>query len=265
MDYVFQLSPVNNDFVGLHGQMIKHYGKAKRVAILAFNTDFAREYTVSAEKLWPQMMPGVPVQSFFVEVNKMDLQPELLQIRLFQPQFLFVLLTGPQSYQFVDQFNSDGMIKEMLVLGDSIYGSDLFRSKNGAKLDYHMANAITQKKPITSLTIPFYENFFKKDGFNPPYYAVQTYDGMIMLLEGISRMEKISGDLASDRTALRDALVSINADKPVLGARGSLWFSSLETGRRVAVTPFVTQYQPNNITEVVWPLDQAGKFLDPRT
>jgi branched-chain amino acid transport system substrate-binding protein len=264
MDYLFQLSPVNNDFVDLHGEIIKHYGQAKRVAILAFNTDYAREYTVYAEKLWPQKMPGVLVQSYFVEVSKMDLQSELLQIRNFQPQFLFVLLTGPQSYQFVDQFDSAGMIKEMLVLGDSIYGSDLFRSKNGAKLDYHMANAITQKKPITTMTIPFYDSFFKKVGFNPPYYAVQTYDGMIMLLEGLARMAKISGDVASDRTALRDALVSINAEKPVLGARGNLSFSSLETGRRVAVAPFVIQYQPNNTTEVVWPLDQAGKFLDPR-
>lgn len=265
MDYLFQLSPVNDDFVGVHGDLIKHYGKAKNVAILAFNTDFAREYTVKAEKQWPQMMPGVKVQTYFVEVSKMDLQPELLQIRLFGPQFLFVLLTGPQSYQFVDQFSDAGMIKEMLVLGDSIYGSDLFRSKNGSKVDYHMANAITQKKPLTPLTIPFYDAFFKKVGFNPPYYAVQTYDGMVMLLEGLKRMSAFKGDVAADRTALRDALVSIDNNKPVVGARGTLAFSSLETGRRVPVTPVITQYQPNNVTEVVWPLNQAGKFLDPRT
>jgi len=156
------------------------------------------------------------------------------------------------------------MIKDMLVLGDSIYGSDLFRSKNGAKVDYHLANAITRKKPITSMTIPFYEKFFKKVGFNPPYYAVQTYDGMVMMLGALERMSKISGDVVGDRTALRDALVSIDAAKPVLGARGNLSFSSLETGRLVAVTPFITQYQPNDVTEVVWPLAQAGKFLDPR-
>jgi branched-chain amino acid transport system substrate-binding protein len=249
MDYLYQLSPVNNDFVALHGDIIKHYGKTERVAILAFNTDFAREYTVQAEKLWPTMMPGATVQSYFVEVNKMDLQPELLQIRRFRPGFLWALLTGPQSYQFVDQFHSSGMIKNMLVLGDSIYGSDLFRSKNGSKLDYHMANAITQKKPITNLTIPFYDAFFKKVGFNPPYYAVQTYDGMIMMLEGLARMPRLAGAVPADRTALRDALNTLDAARPVLGARGNLSFSSLETGRRVAVTPVVTQYQPDNVTD----------------
>lgn len=265
MDYLFQLSPVNNDFVGIHGDIIKHYGEAERVAIIAFNTDFAREYTVQAEQMWPEIMPGVEVQSFFVEVSKMDLMPELLQIRRFDPQFLWVLLTGPQSYQFVDQFSATGMIKNMLVLGDSIYGSELFRTKNGDKVDFHFANAITQRKPITELTIPFYDAFNEKVGFEPPYYAVQTYDGMLMMLEGLRRMSGVTGDVTKDREALRDALVSIDESAPALGARGELAFSSLETGRRVAVTPVITQYQPGNVTEVIWPLDQAGEFLDPRT
>jgi branched-chain amino acid transport system substrate-binding protein len=264
MDYLFQLSPTNRDFVALHGQLIAHYGKAKRVAILAFNTDFAREYANQAEAVWPKLMPGVEVRSFYVEANKMDLQPELLQIRRFDPQVLWVLLTGTQSYQFVDQFAASGMIKRMIPLGDSIYGSELFRKKNGAKVDYHMANAITERKPFTDMTISMYEAFKAKTGNNPPYYAVQTYDGMVMMLEGLRRMPRVTGDIAVDRTALRDALVSINDARPVKGARGMLAFAPLEQGRTVPVKPVVVQYQPNNQTTVIWPLDQAGKFIDPR-
>src|SRR5689334_13287301 len=159
MDYLFQLSPTNRDFVELHGDLIGHYAKPKRIAILAFNTDFAREYASQAEALWPKKISGVEVKSFYVEASKMDLQPELLQIRRFEPQVLWVLLTGPQSYQFVDQFAASGMIKRMIPLGDSIYGSELFRKKNGAKVDYHMANAITERKPFTDLTLPFYDAF----------------------------------------------------------------------------------------------------------
>lgn len=265
MDYLFQLSPTNRDFVELHGDLIGHYAKPKRIAILAFNTDFAREYASQAEPLWPKKISGVEVKSFYVEANKMDLQPELLQIRRFDPQVLWVLLTGPQSYQFVDQFAASGMIKKMIPLGDSIYGSELFRRKNGAKVDYHMANAITERKPFTDLTLPFYDAFKAKTGNNPPYYAVQTYDGMLMFLEALRRMPKISGDVAADRTALRDALVSINDAKPVKGARGTLAFAPLEKGRTVAVKPVIVQYQPDNHTTVIWPLDQAGKFMDPRS
>jgi branched-chain amino acid transport system substrate-binding protein len=265
MDYLFQLSPTNRDFVDLHGELIRHYGKPKRVAILAFNTDFAREYASQAESVWPKLMPGVEVKSFYVEANKMDLQPELLQIRRFDPQVLWVLLTGTQSYQFVDQFAASGMVKRMLPLGDSIYGSELFRNKNGAKVDYHMANAITDRKPFTDLTLPFYDAFKAKTGNNPPYYAVQTYDGMLMMIEGLRRMPRITGDVAADRVALRDALVSISDAKPVKGARGMLGFAPLEKGRTVPVRPVIVQYQPDNRTTVIWPLDQAGKFMDPRT
>ena len=265
MDYLFQLSPTNRDFVDLHGELIRHYGKPKRVAILAFNTDFAREYANQAESVWPKLMPGVEVKSFYVEANKMDLQPELLQIRRFDPQVLWVLLTGTQSYQFVDQFAASGMVKRMLPLGDSIYGSELFRNKNGTKVDYHMANAITDRKPLTDLTLPFYDAFKAKTGNNPPYYAVQTYDGMLMMIEGLRRMPRVTGEVAADRTALRDALVSISDAKPVKGARGMLGFAPLEKGRTVAVKPVIVQYQPDNRTTVIWPLDQAGKFVDPRS
>jgi branched-chain amino acid transport system substrate-binding protein len=265
MDYLFQLSPTNRDFVELHGELIRHYGKAKRVAILAFNTDFAREYANQAEALWPKLMSGAEVKSFYVEANKMDLQPELLQIRRFDPQVLWVLLTGTQSYQFVDQFAASGMIKRMLPLGDSIYGSELFRRKNGEKVDYHLANAITDRKPFTDITLSFYDAFKAKTGNNPPYYAVQTYDGMLMMIEGFRRMQRITGDVAADRTALRDALVSINDAKPAKGARGMLAFAPLEKGRTVPVKPVIVQYQPENRTTVIWPLDQAGKFIDPRT
>lgn len=265
MDYLFQLSPTNKDFVDLHGQLINRYGKPKKVAILAFNTDFAREYANQAEKLWPKLMNGAEIKSFYVEANKMDLQPELLQIRRFAPEVLWVLLTGTQQYQFVDQFAASGMLKKTLPFGDSIYGSELFRSKTGAKVDYHLANAITDRKPITDVTLPFYDAFKAKTGSNPPYYAVQTYDGMLMMLEGLRRMPRISGDLVANRSALRDALVSINSSKPVKGARGMLGFAPLDQGRTVAVSPVVVQYQPGNKTTVIWPLDQAGPFIDPRS
>lgn len=247
MDYLFQLSPTNRDFVALHGALIKQYANAKRVAILAFNTDYARQYTTQAEPAWASIA-GVEVRSFFVEANKMDLQPELLQIRRFDPQFLMVLLTGAQTYQFVDQFHASGMVKRMLVLGDSIYGSELFRSRNGSKIDYHLANAITERRPFTDITLPFYDAYKAKAGTNPPYYAVQAYDGALMMLEGFSRMASITGDIARDRTALRDAMVTIDERRPVKGARGMLWFSSLERGRTVPVSIVITQFQPGNKT-----------------
>jgi len=263
MDYLFQLSPTNRDFVGTHGELMKHYANPQRAVMLALNTDFAREYSSKAEAQWPKMMPGLEVKTFFVEGTKMDLQPELLQIRRFDPQFLFVFVTGAQTYQFVDQFAASGLGKKMLVLGDSIYGSEQFRNKVDGAVDFQMANAITERRPFSDLTLPFYDGYKARWGVYPPFYTVQTYDGALMLFEGMRRA-KLTGDLMADRTAIRDGLASIDEQHPVTGARGSLWFSSLETGRTVPIRKIITQYQPGNKTVIVWPLDQAGQFIDPR-
>jgi branched-chain amino acid transport system substrate-binding protein len=245
MDYLFQLSPTNRDFVGTHGELMKHYANPQRAVMLALNTDFAREYSSKAEAQWPKMMPGLEVKTFFVESTKMDLQPELLQIRRFDPQFLFVFVTGVQTYQFVDQFAASGLGKKMLVLGDSIYGSEQFRNKVDGAVDFQMANAITERRPFSDLTLPFYDGYKARWGVYPPFYTVQTYDGALMLLEAMRRA-KLSGDLVADRTAIRDGLASIDEQHPVTGARGSLWFSSLETGRTVPIRKIITQYQPGN-------------------
>jgi len=263
MDYLFQLSPTNRDFVGTHGELMKHYANPQRAVMLALNTDFAREYTSKAEAQWPKMIPGLEVRSLFVEGTKMDLQPELLQMRRFDPQFLFVFVTGAQTYQFVDQFAASGLSKKMLVLGDSIYGSEQFRSKVDGSVDFHMANAITERREFSELTLPFFDGYKARWGFYPPFYAVQTYDGALMLLDAIRRA-KLTDDLVADRTAIRDGLASIDEQHPLTGARGSLWFSSLETGRVVPIRKIITQYQPGNKTVIVWPLEQAGQFIDPR-
>ncbi len=266
MDFLFQLSPTNSDFVGAHGALIEHYVKPKRIAILAFNTDFAREYASQAERKWPQIMAGVELKSFYVEGNKLDLQPELLQIRRYDPQILWVLLTGTQCYQFVDQFYSAGMNHKMVVLGDSLYGSEQFRRRTGVKVDNQMANTITARRPTTPLTLPFYDAYRAKTGNDPPYYAVQTYDGALMLLEALHRMKALPDDLAAARKALRDALVSIDSAHPMTGARGRLAFSSLDSGRTVPVAALISQYHPGGQSAIVWPLSEAdaNAFIDPR-
>ena len=132
-----------------------------------------------------------------------------------------------------------------------------------SSVDFHMANAITERREFSELTLPFFDGYKARWGFYPPFYAVQTYDGALMLLDAIRRA-KLTDDLVADRTAIRDGLASIDEQHPVTGARGSLWFSSLETGRVVPIRKIITQYQPGNKTVIVWPLDQAGQFIDPR-
>jgi len=264
LEYIFQLSPTNEELVGSHGGLLAHHIKPKKAAILTFNTDAARDYVMRAERLWPKLIGGLKMESYFVEGNKMDLQPELLKIRSFSPDVLYVLFAGAQTYAFVDQFAASGLGEKIVVFGDSEYSSPTFQQKTGNKSNLHLANSVTYKAPITKLTLPFYEAFKNFHGTYPPYYSVQTYDGMLMMLEGIRRAGKITGNMSKDRKAIRNGLKKISKNNPVLATRGQLSFSSLETGHRVAADVAVIQYQNGN-SKLVWPAGSGSvAFIDPR-
>jgi len=265
MDYMFQVSPTNADFVPQHGALLAKLIKPKKVAFLLFNTDVSRDYYDRAAKDWPTQMPGLETRAFFVEPSKMDLQAELLQVRSYAPEVLYVILAGQQNYAFLDQFTAAGLGNRMVIFGDSVYASQGFRDRTGAKSDNSLANVQTVRAPITPISLPFYDGYKAKYGTFPPYYAVQTYDGALMLIEGIRRAGAVTGDLAADRKAIRDAMATITKDKPTVGARGDLYFSPLSEGHIVPAGLAVVQYQAGGKEAILWPEAAAsGSFVDPR-
>lgn len=263
LTYVFQLSPTNDDLVSSHGAFIKEYFSPAKIAFIGWNTDAARDYAERAEAQWSQLFPGLEFDAQYVEAGRMDFQPEILHIREFDPDLLYVLFAGAQTYAFVDQLAASGLNDEMIVLGDSEYGAPDFPQRTGDKTDLHFANAVTFEAPITELTLPFYETYRERFGFSPPYYAVQTYDAMLMMIEGLRRMEKHTGDLAADRAALRDALDTISKDDPVTTTRGEAFFLPVPEGHKVKADVAITQFQDGK-SVLVWPKGPgASEPVDP--
>lgn len=252
LTYIFQLSPTNDDLVASHGAFLAKYFKPKKIAFIGWNTDASRDYADRAKVQWAKLFPGMEMNIQYVESNRMDMQPEILNIRSFKPDVLYVLFAGTQTYAFVDQFAAAGLNDKMVVLGDSEYGSPNFPKRTGAKTNLQFANAVTFEAPITSKTLPFYKAYRDKYNMSPAYYAVQTYDAMLMLIEGLHRMPKITGDLAKDRTALRDALDTINKDKPLETTRGNAYFLPVAQGHKVFAQIAITQFQ-NGKSVLVWP------------
>lgn len=191
----------------------------------------------------------------------MDFQPEILRIREFNPDVLYVLFAGAQTYAFVDQMASAQLNDKMIILGDSEYGAPDFPKKTLGKTDLHFANAVTFKAPITELSLPFFDKFEQKNGIPAAYYAVQTYDAALMMIEGLKRMPEITGDLAKDREALKDALETITPEKPVTTVRGVSYFTPLDTGHMVAAEVAITQFQDGQ-SVLVWP-EGSGTVTPP--
>lgn len=253
LDYIFQLSPTNDDLVGAHGAFLaRNFGDAKKIAFIGWNTDASRDYADRALVRWAELFPGMEMDIQYVEAGRMDFQPEILRVRDFDPDILYVLFAGAQTYAFVDQFAAAGLNDKMVVMGDSEYGAPNFPERTGAKTDLHFANAVTFEAEITPLTLPFYEAFRDKYDLSAPYYAVQTYDAMLMMFEGLRRMPEYRNDLAVDRAALRDALDTITKDAPIVTTRGTSYFLPVSEGHKVAANIAITQFVDGKAV-LVWP------------
>lgn len=262
LDYVFQLSPTNTDLVTSHGAFLKkNFPDIKKAAFISFNTDAARDYAIRAEKHWGELFPGLEFDQKYVEATRMDFQPEILRIREFNPDVLYVLFAGAQTYAFVDQIASAQLNDKMIILGDSEYAAPDFPKKTTSKTNLHFASAVTFRAPITEVSLPFFDTFQERYNIPAAYYAVQSYDAALMMIEGLRRMEKITGDLETDRNALRDALETITPEKPVTTVRGVSYFTSLETGHMVAAEVAITQFQDGEAV-LVWP-EGSGTVVPP--
>jgi branched-chain amino acid transport system substrate-binding protein len=265
MTYIFQLSPTNDDLVASHGAFLKKYFNLKRIAFIGWNTDAARDYAERANKQWANLFPGMVMDVQYVESGRMDMQPEILHIKSFAPDLLYVLFAGTHTYAFVDQFAAAGLNHKMIVLGDSEYAAPNFPDRTGEKTNLQFANAVTFEAPITPKTLPFYNHYREKYKMSPAYYAVQTYDAMLMMIEGLHRMPKYTGNLTADRTALRDALDTITKDKPVVATRGNAYFLPVSEGHKVFAQIAITQFQ-NGKSVLVWPEGSgASKPIPPVT
>lgn len=252
MSYIFQLSPTNDDLVGSHGAFLAKNFTPKKIGFIGWNTDASRDYAERAKSQWSKLFPGLEMDVQYVEAGRMDFQPEILRVKSFGPDILYILFAGAQTYAFVDQFAAAGLSDKMIVLGDSEYGAPNFPERTGDKTDLHFANAVTFEADITPLTKPFYGAFRAKHDISPPYYAVQSYDAMLMMLEGLRRMPAITGDLAADRMALRDALDTISAEDPIVTTRGTSYFLPISEGHKVAADVAITQFQDGK-SVLVWP------------
>jgi branched-chain amino acid transport system substrate-binding protein len=188
----------------------------------------------------------------------------MLKLKQFNPDALIFHWAGTPTFAFVDQLYDSGMGKRVVVYGIGDYSAPDFPARTAPKTNLHLVHAITNKAAITPLTVPFFEAYEKATGKAPPYYAVQQYDSMLLMFEGLRRVKELTGDVAKDRQAIRDALDTITQSKPVTATRGTLHFEPLEKGHRVLAPAAVVQIQSGERV-LVWPAGPAaGKFIDPR-
>jgi branched-chain amino acid transport system substrate-binding protein len=163
-----------------------HVIKAKTFFFVAENTKISRDIYEAAEK--DLQAKGIKsLGTAYVDVAASEFMGELARIKSLKPDVVFTHIPAAGGVAFQKQYY-DAKVKLPQIIVTGVMAMRNVVKEMGEKSNYASVAAFCWDVPITEKTIPFYKNFTKKFGMDPEGYSdVRSYDGMLVLADGIKR------------------------------------------------------------------------------
>ncbi len=134
-----------------------------------------------------------------------------------KPQAVFISALGKAPALILQQARVDvGIPKEVILAGGNGFNSPAVLKAAGDAAEGFVVGAAWNIASTSEMNTAFIAAYKAKTGNNPDQFAAQAYAGAYILADAISRA-KLTGDLATDRTAIRDALKTTKDVPTVLG------------------------------------------------
>lgn len=201
--FVFSTSWQNDQNAMAMGEHMNAQG-VKRLYVVAPNYAAGRDMVEGMKRTFKG---EIIAQDMTKWPDQIDFSAELSRIRAAQPDAVYSFYPGSHGVQFLNQYVQAGL-KDTIPLY-TVFTIDALSlplmKDNAANLVTTHAWAINLDNPANKR---FVEDFRKKTGRVPSFYAAQSYDA-IRMIDGAAR--KLNGDL-SDKDALRAALKSVPYD-----------------------------------------------------
>jgi branched-chain amino acid transport system substrate-binding protein len=244
LDYCFQLSPTMDIFAGDLAGTIMHYMKPSKVASVMSDSSSGWSTEEALVKWFNSNAPEVEiVLKERVPVGTTDYYPLLAKLNNLGVQVVFFEFGGEEGKAFHTQWYE---LKYPMYVAYIQRLPDAYLEGHWSELDGAIMDIRWYPGPHTPKTQPFLEAFKQRYGYDATNWAVQGYDGVLVMFEAI----KIAGKI--DKAAIRDALLKVDMDC-VWGHRK---FTPLEDGQRMPTETVVAQIQDGKFVPV-WPLSLA--------
>lgn len=134
-----------------------------------------------------------------------------------KPQALVMSTLGKPPALILQQARTDvGIPAEVIMIGGNGFNSPAVLSGAGAAAEGLVVGAAWNIGSPNEMSQKFVTAYKAKTGKNPDQFAAQAYAGAYIMADAIKRAA-LSGDLAKDRTAIRDALKGTKDVATVLG------------------------------------------------
>lgn len=195
---------------------VKHFN-LKKVAVIYGNDDaFTKNgYDVFKSTLEQQKIPVTNTETY--AKGDVDFKAQLTKIKASNPDAIVCSCLAEEAANIILQTRALGM-KQPFIGGNGLNSPKLFEIAKDAGDNTVMGSPWSPENtaPANKAFISAYKAKFNAD---PDQFAAQAYDAMHIVAEGLKQV-KLSGDLAKDRQALRDALPKVSVD----GATGKFTF-----------------------------------------
>ncbi len=195
----FAVAWQNEDIPAAMGKYAADKGY-KRVALIAPDYPGGRESLNGFKRLYK----GGLSEEIYTQLGQLDYGVELTRLRASKPDAVFFFLPGGMGVNFIKQFNSAGLAKDMALLAPGFSGDEDTIAAVGAPIEGLRNTSQWATDLDNAANKRFVADFRKTYGRTPTLYASQGYD-TAMLLDSAVRQTKGKVDADSLRPALRRA------------------------------------------------------------
>jgi len=195
---------------------VKHFG-IKKVAVIYGNDDaFTKSgYDVFKATLEQQKIPVTTTEAY--AKGDVDFKAQLTKIKAGNPDAIVCSCLAEEAANIILQTRALGM-KQPFIGGNGLNSPKLFEIAKDAG-DNTLMGSPWSSENLTPANKAFIAAFKTKFGSDPDQFAAQAYDALYIVAEALKNV-KLSGNLAKDRDALREALPAVKID----GATGKFAF-----------------------------------------
>jgi branched-chain amino acid transport system substrate-binding protein len=216
-DHVFRNSVTEADVLPVTIATAVRQAKIKKVAVLYGNDDvFTKSgYDNFVKALEAQKIPVTTTETF--AKGDVDFKAQLTKIKASNPDAIVLSALLAEGAPIMVQARQLGL-KIPVIGGNGMNSVKVFDMAKGASDDLWIGSpwSIENRAPANNTFIVDYTQKFKSP---PDQFAAQAFDAMNIAAAAIKKI-KLTGDLAADRSALRNALPDVKWN----GATGAFSF-----------------------------------------
>ncbi len=260
-DYVFRTCNESSQAIDGANQWLINVRKPKAVAFFMENSDYGRD----AQKIWEKVCEKIGAKilgSYYFEIGGTDFTTQISKLKELNPELVFNIGSTTEAALIQKQAKELNFVTQWIGAGGQF--TQAYFDMTGPVSEYAMGCSLEpmkgMKDPLVAEFVHEYQKMFPEA--RPGIFSSQGYDNLMVIADAIKRAGDLTGDLATDRDRIREALKTTD----ITLTQGRIKFD--ERGQVNGLLAPVLQVKLDKDckpdTMVIYPLDKAdAKYETP--